>query len=70
MERPKLESWLEKADEVLKDEEIVLDGLKQALERNFITQEELEENMQAYHKARLADIPRHLICPDIEGRDL
>jgi hypothetical protein len=68
--RPELDSWLQIADEVLRDEEVVLESLKMAVERGFMTQTELEENIEAYHKARLADIPQHLICPQIDGSDL
>lgn len=60
-ERPKLDEWLERADQVLKEESLVLDGLKKAVEEGWMTPDEAEENIAAYH---------HGLCPDVEGRDL
>jgi hypothetical protein len=68
--RPDLDAWFEKADEVLRDEQIVLEGLQEAVKRGLMTDDELEDNIRAYHEARIADTPRHLICPDVAGRDL
>jgi hypothetical protein len=67
--RPELDAWFEKADEVLRDEEIVLEGLREAVRLGNMTDDELEENMAAYHQARVQENP-NLICPDIMGRDI
>lgn len=61
MERKELDQWLRESDEVLKQEELVLEGLKKAVEHGWMTEEELQENITAYH---------HGVCPDIMGRDL
>ena len=62
MERPELSSWFERVDEILVQEDMVLDSLKQAVENNWIDQNEAEERIEAYH--------RGLIIPDIKGRDI
>ena len=59
--RPGLDEWFEKADKVLAEETIVLDGLKKAVQEGWMEQDEAEENIIAYH---------HGVCPDIAGRDL
>lgn len=48
-ERPELDNWLRKVDEVLVEEESVLEGLKMALSAGNITQDELDERMKAFH---------------------
>jgi len=50
----KLDEWLRRSDEVLKEESIVLEGLKKAVEEGWMTQDNLEENIQAYHYGRIA----------------
>jgi hypothetical protein len=61
MER-EIEGWFRKVDEILVEEDMVLDSLKQAVENNWIDQDEAEERIEAYH--------RGLIIPDIKGRDI
>ena len=56
MERPELESWFRKADQVLAEETIVLEELKRAVEENFISPEEAEERIRAYHYGYSKDI--------------
>jgi hypothetical protein len=46
MELPK---WLEKVDEILVQEDIVLDSLKQAVENNWIDQDEADEQIKVHH---------------------
>ena len=55
MERPELESWFIKADQVLAEESAVLDELKRAVNENYITQEDAEERMKAYHDGLTAN---------------
>lgn len=47
--RPELDDWLQKVDDVLVQEEIVLEGLRMALRAGSITQDELDERIKAYH---------------------
>jgi len=61
MER-EIDSWFRKVDEILVEEDMVLESLKQAVENNWIDQDEAEERIEAYH--------RGLIIPDIKGRDI
>jgi hypothetical protein len=54
MERSNHFEWFENLDDLLKEEEIVLEGLKKAVEEGWMTQDELEENIEAYHHGRTA----------------
>lgn len=63
-ERPELESWYRKTDEVLAEADSVLDALKQAVAHNAITEEEAEERITAYHYGQDRTVP------DVAGRDL
>jgi isochorismate synthase EntC len=59
MERPKLDEWLLEADKVLLEEEMVLEGLKMALERGWTTPEQVDQEL----------LDRRT-TPDIAGRDI
>jgi hypothetical protein len=40
--------WFEQLDELLKEESVILEGLKQAVENNWLSQEEADDNLYAY----------------------
>lgn len=46
--RSRIQEWLQRTDEVLREEEIVLDGLRQAVERGTMTDDEATVNFIAY----------------------
>jgi hypothetical protein len=56
-----LNEWLQRADEVLKEESVVLDALKKAVNEGWKTPDEAEQEITNYH---------HGVCPDVAGRDL
>lgn len=60
-ERPELDSWLHKVDEVLVEEDAKLAELKEQVEAGQIEAEEAEVALRAFHNQ---------VCPDIMGRDL
>jgi len=61
MGHEQIEKWERRADQVLMEEGEVLEALKRAVEENYLSEDEAEERMRAYH---------HGVCPDVEGRDL
>jgi hypothetical protein len=49
MER-EIEGWFRKVDEILVQEDMVLDSLKQAVENNWIDQDKADEQVKAHHE--------------------